>query len=217
MDEWLKRLNERSNPTRLNLAHILSVTVHESEDIETNFDYLGEHLLMVCGNSRERVQRLLQTRFLNDETLITWTICHLPMQLILRTPLEAIPPVLAVQLRLIPSWQTNTELTEAMTVACCTRNANWLYQLLNPYRRPAIMAESHVYSITSLSPTSKTFDFTINDFPTLMIGDGRIDMRFFCECKSRLLWVSCLPMIAFSTTILARVPDRRQGTMELLL
>lgn len=182
LEAWLKQLDERSNPIRLNVAHFLSVTVYASEDMATSFEYLGEHFLMICNNNRQRVAKMLQTPFLNGETTITWTICHLPAHLLHHTLFNRIPPVLAVQLRFIPSWEKNANLTESMSTACCTTNANRLFQLLNPYRKSK-SANSLVYSLSIANANPRRFDFTINDFPMHMVVDGRIDLRFICESR----------------------------------
>ncbi|KAH6906419.1 hypothetical protein BKA70DRAFT_407884 [Coprinopsis sp. MPI-PUGE-AT-0042] len=180
IDAWLKQLEDRSNPVRLNVAHLLSLSVYAS-DMGTNYNYLKEHLLQICSRSRQRRAKMLQTPFLNGETLITWTICHLPERLLLDTPFDRIPPVLRVQLECIKSWEANATLTDAMSVACCIRNANRLFQLLNPYRKSR-SSGSLLYTLRQ-DATSKTFQFTIDDFPTLMLVEGRVDLRFICESR----------------------------------
>lgn len=151
--------------------------------METNYDHLGEHLRMVCTPERW-LRKMLRTPFLNGETLITWTIYHLPEPLLLHTALDRIPPVLSVQLGCIESWKKIPTLTDAMSVACCTRNANALFQLLNPYRDSAAPSESPIYTVERDGMHSQTFRFTINNFPLHMLVDKRIDLRFICGCES---------------------------------
>lgn len=148
-------------------------------DMGTNYDHLADHLLQACSRSPHRRSKMLQTPFLNGETLITWTICHLPERLLLETPFDTIPPVLSVQLGCIPSWQANATLTDAMSVACCIRNANRLFQLLHPYRKSS--NNSILYTLQRDVGSDK-FQFTINDFPTHMLVKGRVDLRFICGC-----------------------------------
>ncbi|KAH6906421.1 hypothetical protein BKA70DRAFT_1224265 [Coprinopsis sp. MPI-PUGE-AT-0042] len=176
VEQWLKQLEDQSNPMRLNIAHLFSLAVYESVDINMNYDYLGEHLRMVCTPDHW-LEKMLQTPFLNGETLITWTICHLPEALLLHTPLDTIPSVLSVQLGCIKSWQKIPSLTDAMSVACCIRNTNALFQLLNPYRN-STSSGSLVYSVERYGMGPETFQFTINNFPMHMLVDKRIDMRF---------------------------------------
>jgi hypothetical protein len=178
---WLKQFEDLNNHLRREVVATLSLAVYASVGMEVNCDYLPIDFLRICGNDPQRREKLLQTPFLDGETLITWTICHLPAQLLLNTPYDRIPPALAVQLDCIQYWETNATLTDAMTAACCTRNANRLFQLFNPFRRSS--TRSLVYTLKG-GATPETFHFTINDFQKHMLSESRVDLRFIYGCES---------------------------------
>ncbi|KAH6906420.1 hypothetical protein BKA70DRAFT_1287500 [Coprinopsis sp. MPI-PUGE-AT-0042] len=180
LETWLKQFEDLNNPLRRKVVDLVSSAVYASEGTSSHFDYIQPRLLEICKYDHQRREKLVQTPFLNGETLITWTICHLPERHLLDTPFEVIPPVLSVQLGCIESWRTDATVTDAMSVACCTRNANRLFQLFNPYRKSSIGAV--VYKLAG-GAISTTFQFTINDFPTLMLVEGRVDLRFICESR----------------------------------
>jgi hypothetical protein len=201
---WIKQFEDLNNHRRRKVVDTLSSAVYASVDMTVNCDNVVEDLLRVCGHDRQRLEKMLQTPFLNGETLITWTICHLPERLLLNTSFDRIPPVLFVQLKCIGSWDTTRSLTDAMSVACCTRNANRLFQLFNPYRRSP--SRSLLYTLKG-DANPETFQFTINDFPKHMLVEGRVDLRFIYGCES--------PSCFHASVLLTRLdPFSQQGFIQ---
>jgi hypothetical protein len=158
--------------------------------MEERFPDLAQQLLIACGSSPQRRARMLQTAFLNEQTPVAWVISNLPRSLLAHSqPLLEIPAILSV---LFECCEANTP--EAMSSlpgvldACCIRNTNALFQLVNPLASPSVLG-TPIYSITlsscwdDQSGTQDNFDFTVHDFPTRMLIEGSVDMRFIAHCE----------------------------------
>jgi hypothetical protein len=123
---------------------------------------------------------MLVAPFLNDQTPIYWAICNIPSSTLVEADLVATPPVLSA---LIASCgNLSAQAFNDIQQACSIRSSNKLFQLL----KAAIQVEETgtPYTITPGSGTVEpAFDFCIPEFPTRMLVEGRIDMRFISECE----------------------------------
>ncbi|KAH6906415.1 hypothetical protein BKA70DRAFT_1287478 [Coprinopsis sp. MPI-PUGE-AT-0042] len=184
LEAWLQGLSNRTNASRKAIVEIICPATFASTSREERYPDIAMQLLMACNSDTQRRERMLQTPFLNGQTPIAWVICNIPNSLLTGQALLEMPHILSVLFECCEA-RTPAAMSALPGVleACCIRNTNQLFQLLNPLANPS---GTPVYSITlSSSWTDQdNFDFTIPDFPTRMLIEGRIDMRFIS--KSRL-------------------------------
>ncbi|KAH6906417.1 hypothetical protein BKA70DRAFT_1563738 [Coprinopsis sp. MPI-PUGE-AT-0042] len=176
---WLKELSDRTNTSRQTIVAILCPAVFASTTMDKAFDDLPQKLLEACDSKTGRRKQMLQTPFVDGQAPIAWAICNLPDSLLSAGTLERLPPIISALLDCC--GEQTPSLMDAVYSACCIRNTNSLFQLINPYPKsnwsdtPAYSIKpARSYGVTALNE----FQFSINDFPTRMLVEGRIDMRF---------------------------------------
>jgi hypothetical protein len=145
---------------------------------------LGNKLLGVCDSNPERLAIMLRTPFLDGQSPISWSICNFPSSLFSSPLWDRLPPILSLLLERCPGWEKHSPTVDAIHKACCVRNSNELFQLLNPhFMVPA--SPGSVYSVDKREAGSGSeFDFVIPNFPSRMLVEGKVDMWFVCECES---------------------------------
>ncbi|KAH6906428.1 hypothetical protein BKA70DRAFT_1287539 [Coprinopsis sp. MPI-PUGE-AT-0042] len=182
-ESWLKNLECRADPSRKDVIDILAPAVFASTSMEVTFDSLADDLLRVCNSDPDRLARMVRTPFLDGQSPICWVICNFPSDLFSLTLWDKLPPLLSVLLKCCPGWQKLPSAVDAIHKACCMRNSNELFQLLNPHSKlPS--SSALIYSVDRRETGSGCeFEFVIQEFPSCMLVDGKVDMRFVCESR----------------------------------
>ncbi|KAH6901166.1 hypothetical protein BKA70DRAFT_1311469 [Coprinopsis sp. MPI-PUGE-AT-0042] len=182
-ETWLKSLENRADPTRRAIVDILAPAVFASTSMDATYDNLANDLLRVCNSDSQRLTSMLRTPFLDGQAPIVWAICNIPANFFSSSSWDKLPPVLSALLESCPGWQNIPSIANTIYGACCIRNSNELFQLLNPHSKsPSSLAP--VYTLVKRGTGSGCeFDFVIHDFPTCMLVDGKVDMWFVCESR----------------------------------
>lgn len=118
---------------------------------------------------------MLETAFLNDHNPIHWAICHIPSSILSGATLPEIPPVI---LRLLECCRgLSVKSVDSILEAFCLRDTNALLQVIHS-------AASSPYRITHSNwPNPDQFEFCIPDFPTHILVEGEVVMRFISRCE----------------------------------
>ncbi|KAH6906418.1 hypothetical protein BKA70DRAFT_407866 [Coprinopsis sp. MPI-PUGE-AT-0042] len=168
LEVWLRGLSDRTNTSRQTIVSLLCSAVFSSTTLDKTFDDLPQKLLEACDSKIERRKHMLQTPFVDGQTPITWAICNLPDRLLSANKLEKQPPIITALLRCC--GEPTSSVTNLVYSACCIRNT------------PAYSIwPSRLYGFKAAA--SSELQFSINDFPTRMLVEGRIDMRFIHGCR----------------------------------
>jgi hypothetical protein len=151
---------------------------------------------------------MLQTPFLNGNAPLHWAICNLPSTILAEEILPAMPPVISALINATGTLSAQT--LEAIEAACSIIDSNPLFQCLCPLTKGA--DGEMVYMIAKRNDAERTYDFCINEFPTHMLMEGRVDMKIIfkgelgsrcvaiCTLMKRLIdsFVGCLYSLGFS-------------------
>lgn len=151
--------------------------------MEKTFNDLPQRLLQICDNSTDRLTRMILTPFLNNQTPIYWAICHLPSSLLSESTLRTLPKVVIALIVSCGSLGLNDACLTEMHKACCIRNTNALFQRIDLITKAA--TETSVFYTIKLVTNAEEpeFEFFIVDFPTRMLVQGKVDMRFIANCE----------------------------------
>ncbi|KAH6906413.1 hypothetical protein BKA70DRAFT_1287467 [Coprinopsis sp. MPI-PUGE-AT-0042] len=181
---WLKDLEDWMNPSRRQIIDVLCPAVSASTSMDVTFDELASNLLRICHSESQRLARMLRTPFLNGQSPIVWTICNFPANLLSSGPWDRLPSVLAVLLQCCGAWELHSTLVDTIYGACCMRNSNSLFQLLN-LSALSLHSLTPVYTLDQCSPAAPNFafEFVICEFAKRMLVDGKVDMQFICESR----------------------------------
>lgn len=120
---------------------------------------------------------MLQIPFMNGRSPMHWAISNIPSAILSEATLPALPPILSALIDL--GGTLSAEALDEIEVTCCIRDSDALFRYFCPLTK-GVNGEV-VYTVRRLDECN--FDFCINELPTRMLLEGRVDMKIIVKCE----------------------------------
>ncbi|KAH6901165.1 hypothetical protein BKA70DRAFT_704262 [Coprinopsis sp. MPI-PUGE-AT-0042] len=179
IEEWLHRLEDRSNPSRRQIIKFLCQAVSDIEtDEEAPAPRIEQTLLQLCLSNPILLCGMARTSFLDRQTPLQWALASISSRII-NPPAGGLkmPSLLSVLLKCSIKDTTDAQFRtvfDTIFKSCCKRSSNALFQCFNPEAKAGPDEPTFYYSITQVNETR--FGFVINDFRVRMLTLGSINL-----------------------------------------